>query len=52
MDDRYSDPLCDLEINIDLTLNKRGAIGDRFIPKAVCANLYDLYFAENTQSEN
>jgi hypothetical protein len=33
-------------------LKKKGAVGDRFIPKAVCANLYDLYFAENTESEN
>lgn len=33
-------------MNAPLKMHKRRAAGDRFIPKSVCANLYDLYFSD------
>ena len=36
-------------MNTPLTLKRKKPLGDRFIPKAICSNLYDLYFAEDKQ---
>lgn len=50
MQESQMNPLSDLNLNTPLKLTKAKSIGDRFIPKAVCANLYDLYFCENGQT--
>lgn len=41
------DILQDISLNTPLKITKKETAGDRFIPKAVCANLYDLYFSED-----
>lgn len=41
-------PLDNLSINLNLTGEKQPQEGgDRFIPKKICANLYNLYFADD-----
>lgn len=40
------DILENISMNTPLKLRKKENIGDRFIPKSVCSNLYDLYFSE------